>query len=144
MALFKIFKGTDVNKLQAKDENGKFTEVAFNDGYCYFDTTTGLFFIDAEIVHPDGKIELTRAPINAGKAIYDINGNKIDETYLIKNNLLNENNIIKQEFFPEGFPYSEYGYGVLYPETTVFHSLLQMGEGVGGSLIPKLPELIEG
>lgn len=144
MALFKIFKGTDVNKLQAKDENGKFTEVAFNDGYCYFDTTTGLFFIDAEIIHPNGKIELTRAPINAGKAIYDINGNKIDETYLVKNDLLNENNIIKQEFFPEGFPYSEYGYGVLYPETTVFHSLLQMDDGVGGSLIPELPELIEG
>ena len=79
MALFKIFKGTDISKLTnpAHEEY-----IPLKDGYCYFDTTTGLFFIDAEVVKEDGTTEIVRAPINANRAIYDVYGNKIDEVYL--------------------------------------------------------------
>ena len=85
MALFKIFKGTDVNKLTNPAHEDY---IPLKDGYCYFDTTTGLFFIDAEVVKEDGTTGIVRAPINASKAIYDINGDQIDHTYLAQNNLI--------------------------------------------------------
>ena len=64
MALFKIFRGTDISKL-TNPANEEY--IPLKDGYCYFDTTTGLFFIDAEVVKEDGTTEIVRAPINANR-----------------------------------------------------------------------------
>ena len=75
MALFKIFRGTDISKL-TNPANEEY--IPLKDGYCYFDTTTGLFFIDAEVVKEDGTTEIVRAPINANRAIYDVNPIYID------------------------------------------------------------------
>ena len=44
MALFKIFKGSDSNKLTKPGTTGYLTPT---DGYAYYDTTTKLFYIDA-------------------------------------------------------------------------------------------------
>lgn len=79
MALFKIFKGTDISKL-TDPANEEY--IPLKDGYCYFDTTTGLFFIDAEVVKEDGTTEIVRAPINANRAIYDVVGQRINTTYI--------------------------------------------------------------
>lgn len=84
MALFKIFKGTDIKKLTDPDYtiDGKKAYIDPVNGYCYFDATTGLFFVDAE--NNDG--DLVRAPINANKAIYDAYGNEITAAnYATKN-----------------------------------------------------------
>ena len=45
MALFKIFKGSDSSKLTDSSVSGYKVPV---DGYAYYDTTTKLFYIDAE------------------------------------------------------------------------------------------------
>ena len=79
MALFKIFRGTDISKL-TNPANEEY--IPLKDGYCYFDTTTGLFFIDAEVVKEDGTTEIVRAPINANRAIYDVVGQRINTTYI--------------------------------------------------------------
>lgn len=74
MALFKIFKGSNTDKLL--DPN----QITLTDGYCYFDTNTGLFYIDAERPDKDengnltGSSRLSRGPINAYSAIADANG----------------------------------------------------------------------
>ena len=77
MALFKVNKGSNTQRLTNVNytENGGY--IPPKDGYCYFDTSTGLFFIDAE--NSSGNV--IRAPINANKAISDVNGNQIDTTY---------------------------------------------------------------
>ena len=45
MALFKIFKGSESSKLTNPSVTGYKTPV---DGYAYYDTTTNLFYIDAD------------------------------------------------------------------------------------------------
>ena len=45
MALFKIFKGNDTAKLTDSTATGYKTPT---DGYAYYDTSTKLFYIDAE------------------------------------------------------------------------------------------------
>lgn len=62
MALFKIFKGNDSNKLTKPSTTGYLTPT---DGYAYYDTSTKLFYIDA--AYP-GAAGITRQPINAAKA----------------------------------------------------------------------------
>lgn len=62
MALFKIFKGSDSSKLTDSSVSGYKVPV---DGYAYYDTTTKLFYIDAEYPGTNG---VTRQPINAKKA----------------------------------------------------------------------------
>ena len=66
MALFKINRGANTQRLINPNysENGENKYIQPKDGYCYFDTTTGLFFIDAE--NENG--EVIRAPINAAAA----------------------------------------------------------------------------
>ena len=86
MALFKIFKGTDTKRLTdpSYTQNGGYIQPV--DGYCYFDTTTGLFFIDANL-GTEQSPRLVRAPINANiaeQAICDIEGNQINNTYARK------------------------------------------------------------
>jgi len=62
LALFKIFKGSDSAKLTDSTATGYKIPV---DGYAYYDTTTKLFYIDAEYPGTNG---VTRQPINAKKA----------------------------------------------------------------------------
>lgn len=66
MALFKINRGANTQRLINPNysENGENKYIQPKDGYCYFDTSTGLFFIDAE--NENG--EVIRAPINAAAA----------------------------------------------------------------------------
>lgn len=84
MALFKI-----LNNIDSKNA----LPTTATKGYCYFDATTNLFYIDIK----DGtNIQVTdedyRVPLNAAKAAYssvalkDFDGNVISETYL--NNLV--------------------------------------------------------
>lgn len=58
MALFKIFKGNSSDKLLNPEAQGYKTPV---DGYAYYNTSTGLFYIDADY----GNGTITRKPINA-------------------------------------------------------------------------------
>ena len=62
MELFKIIKDSDSDKLTDSTATGYKTPV---DVYAYYDTTTKLFYIDAE--YP-GTTGVTRQPINAYKA----------------------------------------------------------------------------
>jgi hypothetical protein len=62
LALFKIFKGSDSAKLTNTAASGYRTPT---DGYAYYDTSTKLFYIDAEYPGTSG---VTRQPINASKA----------------------------------------------------------------------------
>lgn len=82
MALFKVNKGSNTQRLinPSYTENGGYIQP--KDGYCYFDTSTGLFFIDAE----NNAGTVVRAPINANRAIQDVEGNQIDTTYETKAN----------------------------------------------------------
>lgn len=174
MALFKIFKGTEVERLTNPSHPNY---VPLNSGYCYFDTTTGLFFIDAE----NNTGELIRAPINANRAIYDIDGEQINNTYLKKNdliytiftkldgenlsikynnstdslsislskehlenilgadlvNLLNENKIIKQQYFPDGYPYSEIIQGYIWENKEL---TFESGENYGDPMTAALAD----
>lgn len=59
MALFKIFKGNDTAKLS------NYTALPPTDGYAYYDTSTKLFYIDADY---DGEGTITRKAINAANA----------------------------------------------------------------------------
>lgn len=63
MALFKIFKGNDSAKITDSTVSGYRMPT---DGYAYYDTSTKLFYIDADY-NDNGTI--TRSPINAGTAI---------------------------------------------------------------------------
>ena len=69
MALFKIFKGNDSGKITDPSIIGYRDPV---DGYAYYDTSTKLFYIDAEYPvddeHPN-VLELRREPINAEGAL---------------------------------------------------------------------------
>lgn len=86
MALFKINKGSNTQRLTnpnyMEGEENKYIQP--KDGYCYFDTSTGLFFIDAENENGD----VVRAPLNASRAIYDAHGESIDQTYVKFQHLL--------------------------------------------------------
>jgi len=62
MALFKIFKGNETAKLV--DSNAAGYRIP-TDGYAYYDTSTKLFYIDADY---DGNGTTTRSPINADSA----------------------------------------------------------------------------
>ena len=68
MALFKIFKGRESNKITDPNEPGYKPLV---DGYAYYDTSTKLFYIDAEypVENENGQltnnVQLARKPINA-------------------------------------------------------------------------------
>lgn len=53
--------------------------------------------------------------------------------------LLNENGVIKQQYFPEGYPYSEDSEGIVLPETTI----VPMGE-MGEAPLTETLGLIEG
>lgn len=63
MALFKIFKGNETAKLTDTNATGYRIPT---DGYAYYDTSTKLFYIDADY---DGNGTIKRYPINAGTAI---------------------------------------------------------------------------
>lgn len=91
MALFKIFKGNNKSNLNNMPKN---------DGYAYYNTNNGLFYIDAYYTPTEEQIRehdpgiitveddknygliLDRKPINAHSAFYDNIGNKISETYI--------------------------------------------------------------
>ena len=87
MALFKIFKGSDSSKITDSSVTGYKVPV---DGYAYYDTTTNLFYIDADY---EGQGTITREPINAHHsdsataatlayaAVNDDAGNPIVSTY---------------------------------------------------------------
>ena len=62
MALFKIFKGSDSSKITDSSVSGYKIPV---DGYAYYDTSTNLFYIDADY---EGHGTITREPINAHHA----------------------------------------------------------------------------
>ena len=51
MALFKIFKGENSEKLTDSSSVGY---IAPHDGYCYFAAATGLFYIDHETTDDSG------------------------------------------------------------------------------------------
>ena len=55
MALFKIFKGNDKTKLDNMPKN---------DGYAYYNTNNGLFYIDANYNTSNPNL-IERKPINA-------------------------------------------------------------------------------
>ena len=81
MALFKIFKGNDISKLNNPSVEGYMIPT---DGYAYYNTNNQEFYIDADYAG-DGTI--TRKPINAHYAYsagYDgaSNPQKIDTTYI--------------------------------------------------------------
>jgi len=71
LALFKIFKGRESNKITNPNASGY---RQLTDGYAYYDTSTRLFYIDAEypIENENGEltneVELSRKPINAYRA----------------------------------------------------------------------------
>jgi len=76
LALFKIFKGKDKTKLDA---------MPMNDGYAYYNTNNGLFYIDAEYPSENNsnQLVLDRRPINAQRAFYDShNSTEIYKTYI--------------------------------------------------------------
>lgn len=76
MALFKIFKGNETAKLVDSNATGYRVPT---DGYAYYDTSTKLFYIDADY---DGNGTIKRYPINAASAWADSLGNVIKDTYL--------------------------------------------------------------
>ena len=76
MALFKIFKGSDSAKITDSTVSGYRVPT---DGYAYYDTSTKLFYIDADY---DGNGTIKRYPINAASAWSDSLGNVIKDTYI--------------------------------------------------------------
>ena len=65
LALFKVFKGSNTAKITDPEATGYITPNANTDGYAYYDTSTKLFYIDANYPGTEG---ITRQPINAKKA----------------------------------------------------------------------------
>lgn len=108
MALFKIFKGNNKSNLDNMPKN---------DGYAYYNTNNGLFYIDAYYTPTDEQIKendpgiitdendknygliLDRKSINAHSAFYDNIGNKISDTYIkdvaLDTDLANTLNFVK-------------------------------------------------
>ena len=75
MALFKVFKGKDSEKIINPSASGYKQPV---DGYAYYDTSSKLFYIDAayDPTHPE---IITREPINAAYA--GVAGNSLNGVY---------------------------------------------------------------
>ena len=86
MALFKIFKGHNTDRILNPNDPNWIPEI---DGYAYYDTSSRLFYIDAEYpINDSGEEEtfgLDRRPINAAyayNAYADALNNRIHETYI--------------------------------------------------------------